>query len=94
MPKVADAFYSSREWRALVAARKLDRDWFAAVARAKKDGSARVILDHVCEIRDGGASLDPANTQWLTHAEHQAKTARERAKRAGGGRKLPGQAAL
>ncbi len=86
MPKVADRFYGSAEWRALVARRKLDADWFAARARARADGSnGRTILDHVAEIKDGGAKLDPANTQWLTHAEHQAKTARARMRRAGGG---------
>ena len=77
-PKVALPFYRSAEWRALVAGRKLDRDYHAARARAKP--GERLILDHVREIRDGGARLDPANTQWLTFSEHQAKT--ERAKRA------------
>lgn len=95
LPKVADAFYASREWRALRAARMLDGDYFGALKRARGDGSnGRAILDHAHEIRDGGARLDPANTVWLTHVEHQAKTARARATRAGGGRKLPGQTAL
>ena len=77
MPKVADRFYLSREWRALRAARMLDGDYFGALKRAKADGSnGRVILDHDREIKDGGAKLDPANTVWRTHVEHQAKTAR------------------
>ena len=84
LPRVSDPFYQSREWKALVAARKLDGDWFAALARAKGDGSnGRAILDHDHEIKDGGARLDPANTVWRTHVEHQAKTARKARARVG-----------
>lgn len=84
MPKVADPFYLSAEWLALRELRKLDLDYIQAQARAKQDGSRRLILDHVVEIKDGGARLDPANTTWLTFREHQAKTARARARRATG----------
>lgn len=84
MPKVAEGFYTSRAWRELVALRKLDADYFAALRRAKDDGSKRVILDHIVERKDGGADLEPRNTQWLTMNEHQAKTARARAARARG----------
>ena len=79
-PKVADPFYHSREWQALIAARKRDPDWKAAKARAKP--GEWLVLDHIIERKDGGADLDPANTQWLTHSEHQAKTARARKARA------------
>lgn len=84
MPKVADPFYQSAGWRRLVEARRLDADYFAARKRLKS--GERLILDHVIEIKDGGAALDPANTQWLTFGEHQAKTAAARAKRARGER--------
>ncbi len=90
LPKTADQFYQSEEWLALRRQRMRDADYHAAKARA---GGGRVILDHVVERRDGGAELDPANTQWLTMAEHQAKTARVRAERAarrGGGSKSGG----
>ena len=80
-PKLVEAFYSSPEWRRLVERRKRDGDYFAALAR-RKDRSERVILDHIVERRDGGADLDPANTQWLTNSEHQAKTAQAKAARA------------
>ena len=83
-PKRVEPFYRSAPWLALVASRKLDADYFAAKARAKADGSQRVILDHVHERKDGGADLDPSNTAWLTFNEHQAKTARARARRAQG----------
>lgn len=79
-PKVAEGFYQSGAWRSLVADRKLDADYFAARARAKP--GERLILDHKVERKDGGADLDPANTEWLTHSEHQAKTARARVERA------------
>lgn len=88
--KVADPFYQSREWIALREQRKRDPDYVAALARAKP--GERVVLDHVVERKDGGAPLDPKNTRWLTHGEHQAKTAeakRARAGRRGGGRKFP-----
>lgn len=83
-PKTAERFYQSTEWRRLVARRKLDRDYFEALARAKGE---RLILDHVRERKDGGADLDPKNTEWLTISEHAKKTAKARARRAreGGG---------
>lgn len=65
-----------------MARRKLDRDYFEALARAKS--GERLILDHDKEIKDGGALLDPANTKWRTFSEHQAKTAKARARRARG----------
>lgn len=75
-------FYQSREWIELRERRKRDADY--AAARGRAEAGERVILDHIVEIKDGGAKLDPANTQWLTFSEHQAKT--EGAKRARVGR--------
>ena len=80
MPKVADPFYLSRAWIALRERRMRDADYAEAMARAKP--GERLVLDHVTERKDGGAELDPANTQWLTHSEHQAKTAKVKAARA------------
>ena len=80
-PKRVEPFYRSKGWLALRRARMLDADYFAVKARAK-DGE-RLILDHVKERKDGGAPLDPANTQWLTFSEHQAKTEREKRRRSG-----------
>lgn len=82
-PKTADPFYLSPEWRSLKERRKLEPDYFAALAR-RKYPQERLILDHDKEIKDGGALLDPANTVWRTMSEHQAKTAKARAKRAAG----------
>jgi 5-methylcytosine-specific restriction protein A len=80
-PKLADPFYTSPEWRALKSARRRDPDYREAKARAK--AGEWLILDHVIERRDGGAALDPANTQWLTQSEHNAKTARVKRGRVG-----------
>ena len=82
LPKLAEGFYSSPQWRALVADRKYDPDYQAARMRAKP--GERLILDHVVERKDGGADLDALNTEWLTFSEHQVKTARARAARARG----------
>jgi hypothetical protein len=82
-PKVADPFYLSAEWTALKDRRRLDPDYYAALRRRRYPGE-RLILDHVRELKDGGAELDAANTEWLTHSEHQAKTAKARGARAAG----------
>jgi len=81
--KVAEPFYQSKAWKQLVARRKLDSDYFEAKRRRQHPGE-RLILDHIRERRDGGDDLDPANTQWLTMSEHQAKTAKAKAARARG----------
>ena len=75
-PKVAMQFYSSPEWKGLRSDRMKDADYREAKRRAN---GGRVILDHIDEIKDGGAPLDPKNTQWLTMAEHAAKTERAKA---------------
>lgn len=82
LPKMAEAFYQSREWRALVAQRKRDHDYLLALSRCRR--GERLILDHIVERKDGGADLDPSNTQWLTQTEHAKKTAKAKAARAAG----------
>lgn len=82
LPKVADQFYLSAEWAALKRQRARDPDYREAKARLKP--GEWLVLDHITERRDGGADLDPKNTQWLTHSEHQAKTAKARKARAHG----------
>src|SRR3546814_15793831 len=59
--KIADPFYLSREWRALVARIKRERG-----AWCERCGSGdRVIGDHIVERRAGGADLDPGNVTLL-----------------------------
>ena len=79
--KTALAFYRSPEWIALRSSRIGDPDWLAARKRGKP--GERMILDHVIEMKDGGPPLDPRNTKWLTHSEHQAKTEQTKRRRAG-----------
>lgn len=80
-PKVAELFYQSREWRALVARVKRARG-----AWCERCGSSdRVIADHIVERKDGGADLDETNIELLCAAHHNAKTAEARARRAKGG---------
>lgn len=42
-----------------------------------------LIADHIVEIKDGGAPLDPENGQALCLPHHNVKTIAERARRAG-----------
>lgn len=86
MPKVAEGFYLTPEWRAY---RSAHRAWTAAkqggVWCCICGGTARLILDHVVERKDGGADF-PAYEQakWYCGGCHNTKTARARAKRASG----------
>jgi 5-methylcytosine-specific restriction protein A len=85
LPKVAERFYLSPEWRALLARLKRERGNWCAVCGAGGKG-VRIIGDHIIERKDGGAELDPANVRLLCLPCHNRKTAAEKAKRAGGGR--------
>ena len=79
-PKVADPFYSSPEWIAL-----RDRVRREAGGRCQAPGCERVerrmFVDHIVELKDGGAPLDRGNLQLLCASLHVAKTAAERARR-------------
>lgn len=79
-PKVADRFYSSPEWIAL-----RDRVRREAGGRCQVPGCTNRggIVDHIAEIRDGGARLDRSNLMLVCHEHHGRKTHREWARRAG-----------
>lgn len=79
-PKTADPFYTSKEWRGLVARVKRERGSFCQ----RCGSSHRVIGDHIVELKDGGAPLDPNNVELLCFTHHQRKTADARARRARG----------
>ena len=80
-PKVAEGFYQSAAWRALVAdLKRLRGPWCEDCGR----GKCRLFGDHVVERKDGGADLDPMNVRLRCGQCHSIKTAKERAKRAGG----------
>lgn len=77
LPKHVDDFYRSREWRALAADIKAKRGRFC-----ERCGSGhRVIADHIHEMKDGGARLDPANIELLCQPCHNRKTAMAKARR-------------
>ena len=79
-PKVADRFYSSVEWIAL-----RDRVRREAAGRCQAEGCGRaerrMFVDHIVELKDGGAPLDRSNVWLLCASHHAAKTAAERARR-------------
>jgi 5-methylcytosine-specific restriction protein A len=79
-PKVADTFYSSPAWIAL-----RDRVRREAGGRCQVDGCGRVerrmFVDHIVELKDGGAPLERTNVRLLCPSHHSLKTVAERAKR-------------
>jgi 5-methylcytosine-specific restriction protein A len=77
-PKVADPFYSSAAWFAL-----RDRVRREAQGRCQVQGCTQrgAIVDHIVELKDGGAPLERSNTTLMCTSHHGAKTAVERAKR-------------
>ena len=77
--KRADAFYVSKEWRALMGTILKQRG--RACERCGRSG-CRIFGDHIVELKDSGAKLDPKNVQLLCGSCHTAKTARAKAQRA------------
>ena len=79
-PKVADRFYSSPAWIAL-----RDRVRHEAGGRCQVPGCGRIergmIVDHIVELKDGGAPLDRSNARLMCRSHHNQKTDTERAKR-------------
>lgn len=79
-PKVADPFYSSRTWIEL-----RDRVRREAGGRCQAPGCSRIerrmFVDHIIELKDGGAPLDRKNVWLLCGRCHSSKTAQERATR-------------
>lgn len=78
--KRADSFYSTPEW---VKLRNfaLKRDRYRCQGENCGRSERRMFVDHIIEIKDGGAKLDPANVWTLCGSCHVKKTNRERDKR-------------
>lgn len=77
-------FYLSPEWRTLIARliRQRGRACEECGRTQEEDGRpVRIYGDHIRELRDGGAPLDPINIRLLDATCHNKKTAAERAKR-------------
>lgn len=88
LPKRAERFYTSAEWKALRRAKLAEGPAFCKTCGK---GGPGLILDHRDERKDGGADLPSlAGLDWYCTAHHNAKTAKARAERAtgkrGGGR--------
>jgi 5-methylcytosine-specific restriction protein A len=82
--KRAASFYLSPEWKQLIASIKQKRGHYcqhpqhpSGVPRWK----GRMYGDHIIELKDGGATLDPRNIMLLCHSCHQRKTAEQRGQR-------------
>src|ERR1700730_1423715 len=72
-PKTAAPFYLSPDWRSLVARLIAERG-----RRCEECGrtGCRLFGDHVVELKDGGAELDPGNICLLCGSCHSTKTAK------------------
>jgi 5-methylcytosine-specific restriction protein A len=83
-PKVAAPAYQSREWKALIAAIIHERGRRCedlACESPNRGAGQRVYGDHVIELADGGALLDPDNVMLRCAPCHGRKTVAERNKR-------------
>jgi 5-methylcytosine-specific restriction enzyme A len=80
-PKRAMPFYLSDDWRSLIATIKRTRGYRCYDPDHPTDqprGGGRIYGDHIIELKDGGAPLDPRNIMLRCHACHTRKTMRER----------------
>jgi 5-methylcytosine-specific restriction protein A len=91
--KQTDPFYLSPEWRDLCQLLK-DTRWPLLIVkqghccedphcRAQHRLGQRIYFDHVVELKDGGAPLDPDNVMGRCGSSHTRKTLRHRALRLG-----------
>ena len=78
--KATDPFYHTGRWRK-VRDRYLRRQPLCEMCLARGVSKAADLVDHITEIKDGGARLDFANLQSLCWACHGSKTADARAAR-------------
>jgi 5-methylcytosine-specific restriction protein A len=82
--KKVEPVYSSPEWRIFIAATIKQRGRLCEDPRCKtphRGAGQRIYGDHIHELRDGGALLDPANVMLRCASCHGRKTAGERNKR-------------
>ena len=82
--KVANPFYSSRAWRELrefCLARAGYRCEAEFCKSPNRGAGMKLEVDHIREISDGGAPLDPANCRVNCVSCHRKKTELEKLKR-------------
>jgi 5-methylcytosine-specific restriction protein A len=83
-PKTAAPVYTSPEWRSLIAAIIRERGRHCEDPRCQtpnRGAGQRIFGDHVVELQDGGALLDPNNIMLRCSPCHGRKTVAERNKR-------------
>jgi 5-methylcytosine-specific restriction enzyme A len=77
-PKVADPIYQTPAWRTLIAAIIEQRGRRCEDPKCKTPGRTgmRVFGDHIKELKDGGALLDPRNISGFgaAHATRQRRS--------------------
>ena len=78
-PKAALPYYHDPRWIALVKAIKAHRGNVCE----RCGGDHRVLGDHIIELKDGGALLDPGNVELLCQRCHARKTEKAKAARVG-----------
>ena len=79
-PKKADPFYHSTEWRKLMAEIYKER---GRSCQECGETDPKMYGDHIIELQDGGAPLDPENVRVLCASCHMSKTMAARARRMG-----------
>jgi 5-methylcytosine-specific restriction enzyme A len=80
-PKLANPFYASPEW---IKARNLARRCLPPVCARCGQADTRLWVDHIHELKDGGAPFDLGNLQLLCAPCHTRKSVEARAQRQGG----------
>ena len=83
-PKMVDPFYLKPEWRSLMDAiikRRGRRCQDPEHDLSHPREYVRIFGDHIVELKDGGAMLDPSNIMLRCGSCHTRKTAAERGKR-------------
>lgn len=89
-PKQTESFYRSPEWRDLLARLIRERGRRCEMPGCGAGGpGVRIFGDHVHEISEGGARLDPRNVRLICAACHNRKTAAARAVRSAEGARRP-----
>lgn len=73
--------YDSKQWRERTRPAVLVRDDYRCVSCGVLGKSRELVVDHIIEIKDGGAKFDKDNLQTLCHRCHNIKTENEKRKR-------------
>lgn len=78
-PPASSPFYDTKEWRNLVTSLIESR---GRLCERCGHFGGKLIGDHIRELRDGGAKLDPRNVRLLCDPCHKRKTHAEAVRRA------------